>query len=616
MPKSTPFSLRYAVGLFLLSAAAPVMASQITVKTGHYINFPDAFNSQTITVSWQLFHGSTDCSSGGGPVTTVTGVNQATGLTFETGTATSFRLVADPNGDPSFARSEQNGPFVSWGVTPGDPATILTPGSGRAMCVSGFVSNTYVARLYVGIQAFDACGNQRSNFAPGETVYFRFAGGLTFNAEPLRVLAAGGTVNECTFLPEPPNYTTVHITSDPQTIAFTLPSTNAAIPPACTSSNTTAITGNWRVVTYDSPCGCNRNQLNFTVGGTAPAGCPVNCPADITVQNDAGSCGANVTFPAPTGGGSGTVACNRASGSFFPIGSTTVTCTSSGGSTCSFNVTVNDDQDPSITAPSDITTSAGASCSAAPNVGTPVAADNCGAPAVSVARSDAQPLSAPYPLGTTTITWTATDANGNSSSDVQNVTVQDTMKPVLTIPANRSVVADSSCTKTVDAGTASAVDNCGSAAVAVARSDAQPLAAPYPLGITTLTWTATDGSGNFSAGNQSVIVSAAPLTSSATVSPSWLWPPNHKLAPVTVSALTTGGCGTTTCAITDVRSNQAVFGPGQSKDPDWIIDDATHVRLRPERTGGKARVYTITVTCTDGSGQISKKELDVTVENR
>lgn len=514
--------------LLALFLAAPLMASQITVKTSHYINYPDAFNSQTMTISWQLFTGSADCTAGGGPVTTVTGVNQATGLTFDTGAATSFRLVADPNGNPSFARSEQNGPFVSWGVSPGDTATIMTPGDGRAMCVSGFTTNTYFARLYVGIQAFDACGVERSTFAPGETVYFRFAGGLTFEPEPQRVLAAGGSVNECTFLPEPPAYTTVHITTDPQTIPFTLPASNAEIPPGCASSPTTEITGNWRVVAYDSSCGCNRNQLNFTVAaGPPPAGCPITCPSDITVANETGACGAHVSFTPPAG-----ATCNYASGALFPVGSTTVTCTGSASQTCTFKVNVNDEEGPSITVPADVTATAGPSCTASPSVGTASASDNCGSPTVSAARSDAQPLASPYPLGTTTITWTATDAASHSATDTQTVTV-----------------------------------------------------------------------------------SAAPLTASATASPSRLWPPNHKLVPVTIGAAATGGCGTMTCAITAVSSNQPVFGPGQNKDPDWVIVDATHVQLRPERTQGKTRVYTITVTCTDGSSQTSTKQVEVTVEN-
>jgi hypothetical protein len=517
---------RAAILFLSFGLALPVLASQITVKTAHYINDPDAFNSQTIAISYQLFNGSTDCTTGGGAVTTVTGVNQATGLTFETGPATSFRLVADPNGDPSFARSEQNGPFVSWGLTPGDTAAILTPGDGRGMCVSGFTTNTYFARLYVGIQAFDECGNLRTTFAPGETVYFRFAGGLTFEPEQQRVLAAGGSANECTFLPEPPAYATVHITTDPQTIPFTLPSSDAAIPPACASGNTTSILGNWRIVAYDPSCGCNRNQLNFTVSAVAPSSCPITCPSDITVPATAAACGANVSFTPPAG-----ATCSYASGALFGVGSTTVTC-SNAAQTCSFKVNVNDQQPPSIAAPADVSAIAGPSCTAAAAVGTATATDNCGSPTVSASRSDGQPLPSPYPIGTTTILWSAVDAGSNTATDTQTVTV-----------------------------------------------------------------------------------SPAPLNTSLTAAPSRLWPPNHQLVPVTIAAATTGGCGAMTCAITGVTSNQPVFGPGQNKDPDWIIDDASHVRLRPERTQGQTRVYTITVTCTDGSSQTSTKHVTVSVAN-
>jgi hypothetical protein len=522
---------RHAVLSLLFLGTAPLFAAEITIKTANYINYPGTVQSQTLAMSYQLFTGSTDCTTGGGPVNTVTGINSTTGFTFDTGTATSFRIMADPDGDPSYARSEQNGPFVNWGPSPGDPATILGLG-GRTVCVSGFITNTYFAYLYVGIQAFDSCGNLRTSFAPGETVYFRFAGGVTFNGEPHRVLAAGGSPAECTFLPEAPLFTTIHITSDPQIVPFTLPSSDAAILPSCVSSGTQHITGNWRVVAYDVPgCGCNRNQLNFTVDDSVvPPACPVTCPADVAVIADAGACGANVTFTPPSG--PGTVTCDRASGSFFDVGSTTVTCTSSLGTSCSFDVVVSDDEEPAISAPADVTATADASCTAAVSVGTATASDNCGSPTVSGTRDDAQPLTAPYPLGTTTITWAATDAAGNSATDTQTVTV-----------------------------------------------------------------------------------SAAPLGVSASASPSSLWPPNHKFVPVTISSTTTGGCGTATCTITGVTSNQPVFGQGQNNDPDWIIDDATHVRLRAEWTQGQTRVYTITVTCSDGSGQTETHDVTVTVGN-
>ncbi len=55
----------------------------------------------------------------------------------------------------------------------------------------------------------------------------------------------------------------------------------------------------------------------------------ITCPADIVQSNDPGQCGAVVTFadPTPIGTGCGPVICDPPSGSFFPVGTTTVTCT-------------------------------------------------------------------------------------------------------------------------------------------------------------------------------------------------------------------------------------------------------------------------------------------------
>ena len=64
-------------------------------------------------------------------------------------------------------------------------------------------------------------------------------------------------------------------------------------------------------------------------GGTP---CVITCPANITVSNDPNQCGAVVTYPAPTSSGTcGTITCTPASGSFFPVGTTTVTCQAAGG---------------------------------------------------------------------------------------------------------------------------------------------------------------------------------------------------------------------------------------------------------------------------------------------
>ena len=85
-------------------------------------------------------------------------------------------------------------------------------------------------------------------------------------------------------------------------------------------------------------------------GGVTNVPCTITCPDNITVCNDPGQCGAIVNYPAPVLSGScsnAVVVCDPPSGSSFPTGTTTVTCTG-GGSTCSFTVTVNDCESPRV----------------------------------------------------------------------------------------------------------------------------------------------------------------------------------------------------------------------------------------------------------------------------
>lgn len=156
-------------------------------------------------------------------------------------------------------------------------------------------------------------------------------------------------------------------------------------------------------------------------------GCTLTCPANITVSNDAGQCGAIVNYPAPTTtGGCGTITSVPASGSFFPIGTTTVTVTSSSGPVCTFDITVNDTENPVITCPANITVSNDAGeCGAVVSYSV-TATDNC--PGVTVTSTPAS--GTVFPVGTTTVTSTATDANGNSVMCTFTVTVNDTEVPV------------------------------------------------------------------------------------------------------------------------------------------------------------------------------------------
>src|SRR5260370_36757985 len=80
----------------------------------------------------------------------------------------------------------------------------------------------------------------------------------------------------------------------------------------------------------------------------------VTCPANITQPAESGQCSAVVTYSNATATdncpGVGTPVCAPASGSNFPKGTTTVTCTVSDASgnvgSCTFTVTINDTTPP------------------------------------------------------------------------------------------------------------------------------------------------------------------------------------------------------------------------------------------------------------------------------
>ncbi len=98
--------------------------------------------------------------------------------------------------------------------------------------------------------------------------------------------------------------------------------------------------------------------------------------------------------------------------------------------------------------------------------------------------------------GPHTITLTVDDGNGGSDSDTVVIIVQDTTAPDLTLSPDSLTVVVPTATATgatVDlSGIASAGDICDSVPVI---SDNAP--AEFPIGLTSVTFTATDASGNF-----------------------------------------------------------------------------------------------------------------------
>ncbi|HEY0324323.1 MAG TPA: Ig-like domain-containing protein [Pyrinomonadaceae bacterium] len=126
------------------------------------------------------------------------------------------------------------------------------------------------------------------------------------------------------------------------------------------------------------------------------------------------------------------------SGNNFPVGQTFITYTADDGHGHTKNatqtVTVTDNTPPTLSVPPDQTVNAPAnSCSANVNPGTATGNDNCPGVTITGTRSDSQPLNAPYPVGTTTITWKATDASNNMTTGNQTITVKDATAPTIVL---------------------------------------------------------------------------------------------------------------------------------------------------------------------------------------
>lgn len=107
-----------------------------------------------------------------------------------------------------------------------------------------------------------------------------------------------------------------------------------------------------------------------------------------------------------------------------------------------------------------------------------------------------------------------------------------------------------------------------------------------------------------------------PVIASVKATPNTLWPPNHKMVTVNVSAVVTDRCGAATWKIIGVKSNEPVNGTGDGNtSPDWQITGDHTVSLRAERSGnGSGRIYTITIQGSDANSNLSStKSITVTV---
>lgn len=419
-----------------------------------------------------------------------------------------------------------------------------------------------------------------------------------------------------------PNDCTIATVTNGDRAEFTIVyNTGAASPGDYETSATVSTT------TTESNTDNNTSTAKYSV--TASNGnttCQLICPDNITVSantTESSQRGAHVNYDPPiTSGDCGSVSSTPVSGSFFPVGTTTVNVTSeTGGGSCTFTITVEEHGGTaSINCPDDITADADSNCESTVNAGTATGGgDNV---TVTGSRSDGKPMytcdangtnctrnssDAPFSAGTTTITWTAyshdqagpytsTDDEEShrtsSASCTQRVTVNDTTPPVIGA-TNQTVSADANCQAVVPDYSTTVTDNC-----ACDSSDSTEACAGHPhvvvtqdpapgtvvgLGPHTIHITANDGSSNNGgAGNTS--------TKDITLTVVDTTPPTFTFVPGAITAYT--GPGATSCS--------AMVDPGTAT----ATDNCGSVTITRSPSGNTFGVGTTTITwtATDGNG--------------
>jgi hypothetical protein len=327
-----------------------------------------------------------------------------------------------------------------------------------------------------------------------------------------------------------------------------------------------------------------------------PSDEPTFSVPEVVVGEAETAAGGHVTFDV---GGAG---CSAASGSFFSMGLTTVSC-SLGSQSGSFAVVVTDTVPPVISGvPASFTT-----LSHTPTYTNPTATDAIDG-AIPAANIFCEPASgSTFPDGPTEVQCAASDEHANFSYGSFTITVITV--PILHLPDNIVAEATSAAGKVVNyTATADGADTfqCSPAS-----------GSTFPLGTTTVNCSAMNAAGT-STGSFTVTVqdTTAPTIVNIDGTPrEVLWPNNHKMQNTTVVVTATDAVDAhPTAHIVSVTSDQPVNDGGDGDtSPDWLITGALTVQLRSERSSGQDRHYTITVAVTDFSGNTSTGTLVISV---
>jgi len=220
--------------------------------------------------------------------------------------------------------------------------------------------------------------------------------------------------------------------------------------------------------------------------------------------------------------------------------------------------------------------------------------------------------------GSHTITLRVTDPGGETAEDSLNVNVVDTTPPSVTCPQPITLSTGEGCQAAIPDLLAQvmAADNCSPAASLLTTQN--PAAGTLVgFGTHTVEVTVTDPAGNRSTCVTSVSVrdATAPVIASITATPAYLWPANRHMVEVTLTVSASDNCDRAPASrIIAIHSNEPVTDLRDDTSPDWSITGPLTANLRAENSKDACdRIYTLTIECTDASGNRSTATVRVPV---
>jgi hypothetical protein len=215
----------------------------------------------------------------------------------------------------------------------------------------------------------------------------------------------------------------------------------------------------------------------------------------------------------------------------------------------------------------------------------------------------------PYPKGTTNnVVLTVTDKFGATATCTANVTVVDNTPPKAVCPAQYVKSADASCQATIPnvLPDVTITDNCPGPF----SSSQNPLAGTVETGVSTtnIHVSVQDNAGNPASCDTSLkIIDTTAPTVTSSVSTSMLWPDNHDMINIGLTATAKDNCDPNpVLAVKAIYSTEGDQGPGADSNfsPDALNIGFSSLRERSERGGGDQRVYVNVVRATDVSNNV------------